>query len=198
MTQLTFLKIGDLVLPVSVEHYHRGRLSLLSSLQNATAKEVTSLVDTCPENTDDPAGVGPSNTTYPEFKRLAAILGDWEFTFMSRLLLKAFPPTVPAWSYRATHERGIPILGTYHSTDMPRLWSRTDQCNDVSTAMQDLYISFVDCLDPNKYVTTNFSGYFTFWPTWKEEEKLLELASESTRLIEMIRGLLASSTSALT
>ncbi|KAI3390867.1 hypothetical protein diail_8465, partial [Diaporthe ilicicola] len=123
--------------------------------QNATRDEVASLVTTYPENPDSPAGVGPSNTTYPEFKRLAAILGDWEFTFMSRLILEVFPATVPVWSYRATYESGTPILGTYHSTDMPRLWLQTD---DVSTAIQDLYISFVDCLDPNDYAATNSSG----------------------------------------
>lgn len=89
--------------------------------QNATRDEVASLVTTYPENPDSPTGVGPSNTTYPEFKRLAAILGDWEFTFMSWLILEVFPATVPVWSYRATYESGTTILGTYHSTDMPRL-----------------------------------------------------------------------------
>lgn len=100
---------------------------------------------------------------------------------MSRLFLEAFPPTVPAWSYQATYDSGTPVLGTYHSTDMPRLWLQTD---DVSTAMQDLYISFVDGLDPNKFLATNSSGYLTFWPTWQEEEKLMELGAESTRLID--------------
>jgi carboxylesterase type B len=153
---------------------------------NATRDQVASLVTTYPENPESSAGVGPSNTTYPQFKRLAAILGDWEFTFMSRLLLEALPVTVPAWSYQSTYESGTPILGTYHSTDMPRLWLKTDE---VSTAIQNLYISFVHCLDPNNYAaatttTTNSSGYLTFWPTWQEEQQLLELGADSTRLID--------------
>lgn len=147
---------------------------------NATWDEVAGLVTTYPENPDIPAGVGPSNATYPEFKRLAAILGDYEFNFMSRLLLKDFPTTVPAWSYRATYERGTPILGTYHSTDMPRLWLQTD---DVSTVIQGTYISFVHCLDPNYYAAANYNRYVTFWPPWQAGEQLLQLGVESTRLV---------------
>lgn len=147
---------------------------------NATRDEVAGLVATYPDSPDSPAGIGASNDTYPEFKRLAAILGDWEFTFMARLLLKTFPATVPAWSYQATYGRGTPVLGTYHSSDLPRIYYGTD---DVSTSIQDLYISFVDCLDPNNYAASTPSGYLTFWPTWQEKKQLLELGAQSTRLI---------------
>lgn len=148
---------------------------------NTTRDEIASLVATYPENPDSPAGVGASDVTYPEFKRLAAILGDWEFTFMARLLLETFSATVPAWSYHATYESGIPILGTYHGTDMPRSFYKTD---DVSTAIQGLYISFVDSLNPNNYAASTPSGYLTSWPTWQEKSQLLELGAQSTRLID--------------
>jgi hypothetical protein len=148
---------------------------------NATRDEIARLVSTYPENPDSPAGVGVSNGTYPEFKRLAAILGDWEFIFMARILLETFPATVPAWSYQATYASGTPILGTYHSTDLPRLYYETD---DVSTAIQDLYISFVDSLDPNNYAASTPSGYLTFWPTWQQKKQLLEFGAQSTRLID--------------
>lgn len=148
---------------------------------NATRDEIEDLVSTYPVDPDSPAGIGASNFTYPEFKRLAAILGDWEFTFMSRLLLETFPSTVPAWSYLATYENGTQILGTYHSTDLPHIYYETD---DVSTAIQDLYISFVDSLDPNNYANSTPSGYLTFWPTWHEKKQLLELGAQSTQLID--------------
>ncbi|KAI1101088.1 alpha/beta-hydrolase [Jackrogersella minutella] len=147
---------------------------------NATRDEIAGLVATYRDNPDSPGGVGASNNTYPEFKRVAAILGDWEFTFMARLLLETLPATVPAWSYQATYASGTPILGTYHSTDLPRIFYETD---DISTAIQDLYISFVDCLDPNDYAASTPSGYLTFWPTWQEEKQLLELGAQSTRVI---------------
>ncbi|KAK7227525.1 hypothetical protein V2G26_015528 [Clonostachys chloroleuca] len=146
--------------------------------QSATTEEVAALVATYPSNPDSPGGIGTTITAYPEFKRLAAILGDYEFTFMSRLLLETLPDTVPAWSYQSTYTSGTPILGTYHSTDMPRLFYKTD---DVSTALKALYISFVGSLDPNDY--EDATGYLTSWPQWKENKQLLEFGAESTRLI---------------
>lgn len=148
---------------------------------NATREEVEGLVATYPENPDSPAGIGFSNFTYPEFKRLAAILGDWEFTFPARLLLETFPASVPAWSYEATYASGTPVLGTYHSTDLPYIYYKTD---DVSKSIQDSYIAFVDCLNPNDYAPSNHSGYLTFWPTWQENKQLLELGANYTRLID--------------
>lgn len=147
---------------------------------NATRHEIAGLVATYPKNPDSPAGIGASNDTYPEFKRLAAILGDWEFTFMARLLLKTFPATVPAWLYQATYARGTPIMGTYHSSDLPHLYYETD---DVSTSIQDLYISFVDSLDPNNYAASTSSGYLTFWSMWQQKKQLLKLEAQSTELI---------------
>ena len=99
---------------------------------------------------------------------------------MARLLLETFPATVPAWSYEATYGSGTPILGTYHSSDLPHLYYETD---GVSTSIQDLYISFVDSLDPNNYAANTTSGYLTHWPTWQKKRQLLELGANSTRLI---------------
>jgi carboxylesterase type B len=147
---------------------------------NATSDEVAALVDTYPCDPDSPAGIGASNDTYPEFKRLAAILGDWAFTFMSRLLLETFPATVPAWSYQATYASGTPVLGTYHGSDLPRIYYKTDE---VSTAIRDLYISFLESLDPNHHRACTSSAYLIPWPTWQEKKQLLELGAQSPRLI---------------
>ena len=159
--------------------------ALVSYLQtiffhNATAEEVAGFVATYPPNPDSPAGVGESNSTYPEFKRLAAILGDWEFSLMSRFLLETFPATIPAWSYQATYASGTPILGTFHLSDIPRLFYETD---DVSAAIQALYVSFIVSLDPNNYAASTPNGYLTSWPKWQEKKQLLELGAHSTRVI---------------
>ncbi|KAF2470530.1 alpha/beta-hydrolase [Lindgomyces ingoldianus] len=148
---------------------------------NANRDEIEGLIATYPNNPDSPDGIGASNDTYPEFKRLAAVLGDWEFTFMARLLLQTFPATVPAWSYLATYESGTPILGTYHATDLPHIYYET---SNVSRSIQDLYISFVDSLDPNNYAPSTPSGYLSPWPTWQEKKQLLELGAQSTYLID--------------
>ncbi|CAN8095376.1 unnamed protein product [Discula destructiva] len=148
--------------------------------RNATRNEVAGLVATYPRNPDGPPDISAYNGTYPEFKRLAAILGDWEFSFMARLLLDAFPATVPAWSYQATYADETPILGTYHSSDIPHIFYETD---NLSAAIQDLYISFVDSLDPNNHAGSTPSGYLKFWPTWQEKKQMLELGAQATRLV---------------
>lgn len=99
---------------------------------------------------------------------------------MARLLLETFPATVPAWSYQSTYARGTPVLGTYHSTDLPHLYYET---NGISTSIQGLYISFVSSLDPNDYAANTSSRYLAFWPTWQEKKQLLELGAQTTRLI---------------
>lgn len=147
---------------------------------DATEDEIAALVVTYSKNPVSPAGIGASNVTYPEFKRLAAILGDWGFTFMARLLLETFPATIPARSYQATYESGTPVLGTYHSSDLPHIYYETD---GISTSVQKLYISFVDSGDPNDYAANASSGYLIFWPTWQEKKQQLELGAQSTRLI---------------
>ncbi|KAI0198157.1 Alpha/Beta hydrolase protein [Astrocystis sublimbata] len=147
----------------------------------ATRDEVAGLVATYPKNPKSPPGIGASNATYPEFKRLAAILGDYYFDFMSRLLLETFPKTIPAWSYLSTYGRGTPILGTYHSTELPRIYYETDP---ISTSIQDLYISFVNTLNPNQCRAGGRGGYLTSWKTWQKGGKLLELGARSTRLVK--------------
>ncbi|PSR80928.1 hypothetical protein BD289DRAFT_489898 [Coniella lustricola] len=88
---------------------------------NSTREEIASLVATYPKNPDSPAGIGVSNDTYSEFKRLCAILGDWEFVLITWLLLTTVQATVPAWSYQATYGSGTLTLGTYHSTDLSHI-----------------------------------------------------------------------------
>ena len=100
---------------------------------------------------------------------------------MARILLETFPATVPAWSYRAVYANDTPILGTYHSTDLPHIYYNTD---NMSRSIQHLYISFVDCLDPNNYTPSSPNEYLSFWPTWQEKKQLLELGDHFTRLIE--------------
>lgn len=146
----------------------------------STKEEIEGLVATYPSNPDSPVNTNGSDNVYPEFKRLAAILGDWEFNFMSRLLLETLPETTPAWSYLATYADETPILGTYHATDLPHLYLETD---DMSKSMQALYISFVSSLDPNKYAQNTTSGYLTHWPSWHEKKQSLEFGAQSTRLI---------------
>ena len=115
---------------------------------HATKEEVTALVDTYPYNNGSagsPFGTGSLNEAYPEFKRLAAILGDFDFNFMRRIFLETVPRNVPAWSCLATWARGTPIVGTFHTSDLPRIFYGADP---TSLAIQNRYIAFVHSMDP--------------------------------------------------
>ncbi|TVY21110.1 putative secreted lipase [Lachnellula arida] len=147
---------------------------------HATQEQVTALVDTYPHDYHN-----GSVATYPEFQRLAAILGDINFTLMRRVFLQTVPASVPAWSWIATWNRGTPILGTFHTTDVPRLFYDDDA---TSLAMQDRYIAFVNSLDPNDGAALAPVGYQTYWPTWRDTNstkgQLLEFGVNSTGLVD--------------
>jgi carboxylesterase type B len=140
----------------------------------ATREEITKLVDIYPYNNTT------VENTYPEFKQLSAIVGDTAFTLMRRVFLETLPPSVPAWSYLATWQRGTPILGTFHTSDLPRIFYGTD---DASLAMQHRYIAFVNSLDPNHGVAVSPTGFKSYWPKWQETRRLLEFGANSTGLI---------------
>ena len=146
--------------------------------RGATRKEVEGLVDIYPSSSCN--GASSSNETCPEFDRLSAILGDFVFILQRRIFLDTVPKSVPTWSYQAAYERGTPILGTYHVSDLPRSFSYTDR---VSSAIQDLYISFAHSLDPNGGAAEDPDGYVTHWPKWREGRQLIEFGVNSTRLL---------------
>ncbi len=127
-----------------------------------------------------PFGTGTLNEPYPEFKRLAAIIGDIALILERRIFLETMPSSVPAWSFLATWDRGTPILGTFHTADLPRVFYGTDA---ASLAIQDRYIAFVESMDPNIGAEIAPAGHRTHWPTWQETRQLLEFGANSTGLI---------------
>ncbi|KAK6836525.1 alpha/beta-hydrolase [Apiospora arundinis] len=68
-----------------------------------------------------PYRTGLLNNWYPQFKRLAAILGDLAFTLSRRYFLearRAAAPELKAWSYLSSYGFGTPILGSVHGGDI--------------------------------------------------------------------------------
>jgi carboxylesterase type B len=122
-----------------------------------------------------PFRTGPLNNIYPQFKRLAAILGDITFTLTRRSYLDLITNQgVPAWSYLATYLYGTPILGTFHGSDV--LVAYGNPAISIPTrSIQNYYISFVTKLDPNALGT---AGPLISWPTWTNATtKLLHFES---------------------
>ena len=152
--------------------------------RQASIQEVTALVDIYPwkNGTEgSPFGTGSLNNEYPEFKRLGAILGDVFFTLMRRVYLSYLPPSVRVWSFLASWDRGTPILGTFHTSDLPRVFYNTD---DASLAIQDRYIAFASSTDPNDGVPWAPAGFKTHWPQWHESRQLMDFGANATGLIK--------------
>ncbi|KAF2740199.1 alpha/beta-hydrolase [Polyplosphaeria fusca] len=119
------------------------------------------------------------NNWYPQFKRVAAILGDLTFTLTRRVFLEtaaAVNPDVPSWSYLATYDFGTPILGTFHGSDLLQVFYGVVP-NVASKTIRTHYFSFVYDLDPNKG-----NGLDT-WPQWSEGKKLAKFDALSTSTI---------------
>ncbi|KAK5679258.1 hypothetical protein LTS10_008073 [Elasticomyces elasticus] len=128
--------------------------------------DVTGLVANYPDQPllGQPAGspfnTGVLNNIYPQYKRLAAILGDLIFTLARRNYLDKVASQVPAWSYLSTYFAGTPVLGTFHATDIavdffiPGI---------PQQSVLTYYISFVNKLDPNALTT---AAPLLTWPRW--------------------------------
>jgi triacylglycerol lipase len=118
---------------------------------------------------------------YPEYKRLAAIIGDHEFSLSRRIFLEAsasLSPDVPTWSYMSSYDHGTPVLGTFHGSDLLQVFFGILP-NYAADAFQAYYISFVNSLDPNE----GNEGRYRHWPRWGDSHRLLNMYADHSELI---------------
>jgi carboxylesterase type B len=148
---------------------------------DATEAQVEALIATYPDTTDDgsPFRTGILYDWYPQYKRIAAMLGDLTFTLSRRAFLalaNSVYPDVPNWSYLSSYDYGTPFLGTFHGSDILQVFFGIDP-DYASASFQSYYLSFVYNLDPN-----NGSSYMT-WPQWSESKELLNTYAMGAVLI---------------
>jgi hypothetical protein len=127
--------------------------------------QVQTLVDLYPDDPSagSPFRTGPANNIYPQYKRLAAILGDLTFTLTRRVFLQwatAANLFVPYWSYLASYNYGTPVLGTFHTSDIITSFGITPGFD--TTTVQSYYLSFINNLDPNNGALPTLPH----WPRW--------------------------------
>jgi carboxylesterase type B len=147
---------------------------------DATQEVIEQLVASYPDNASDgsPFRTSIFNEWYPQFKRLAAILGDLTFTRTRRVFLEissAINPDVPSWSYLASYDYGTPILGTFHGSDLLQVFYGILP-NYASASIHSYYFSFV-YLDPN-----TGSGYMN-WSQWSAGQQLMNFYATSVTLL---------------
>ena len=148
---------------------------------DANATVIEDLVALYSDTSTDgsPFRTGIFNDWYPEFKRLAAILGDLTFTLTRRATLKiasTVAPDLPSWSYLSSYDYGTPIMGTFHGSDILQVFFGIYP-NYASASFHAYYISFVNNLDPN------VGNSYPNWPQWSENNQLLNTYPTFSQLI---------------
>lgn len=143
--------------------------------QTTTVAKIQQLVDTYPDEpaAGSPFGTGLSNVIYPEYKRLAAIIGDTLFTLTRRYFLsqvKAKFPSVKTYSCLNTYGFGTPVVGTNHASDLVQIFG--SPVSAVSKTIQSYYISFFNKLDPN-----GVAG-LPNWPLWSQGSAMLNFTAD--------------------
>lgn len=131
---------------------------LASFYTTASATNVNNYINTYPDDptAGSPFRTGNNNNIYPEFKRLAAILGDAAFNLQRRLLLNSISGNVKCWSYIASYLYNLPVLGTFHSIDTNEVYNDFPN-SGVAASIQTFYTGFIVNQDPNSIQTASTS-----------------------------------------
>lgn len=176
------------ILSLAQTNITNGRLLieyLASYFPLATEDQIAAFVATYP---DDPADGSPYHTgdlynIYPEYKRLAAILGDMTFTLSRRIYLSLVSSTIPAWSYLATYLEGTAVLGTFHASDLLEAYLDSPYTLP-GNSIQCYYIGFIKSLNPNEFVGNQCVSGVIEWPQYsKSAPNLLNFQSLANVII---------------
>ncbi|KAF3403644.1 putative secreted lipase [Penicillium rolfsii] len=149
---------------------------------DASREQLQELVATYPDVTTDgsPFRTSIFNNWYPQYKRIAAILGDLTFTITRRAFLtlaQKAKPNVPFWSYLSSYDYGTPILGTFHGSDILQVFYGILP-NYASQSIHSYYLSFVYDLNPN----SRASSYME-WPQWSANQTLMNFFNDHGALL---------------
>lgn len=153
------------------------------------AANITGLVSLYPEDPSagSPFRTGAAYNFYPQFKRIAALLGDAVFTLTRRVVLNAVntrAPTVPTWSYLSTYDYGTPFLGTLHGSDILQVFYGVDD-NYAANAIMKYFLNFAYNLDPNNGsggtapLSIGAVSSLINWPQWSKGNTLLQFDANS-------------------
>ncbi|VDB92096.1 unnamed protein product [Peniophora sp. CBMAI 1063] len=142
---------------------------------------------------DDPAlgspfDTGLNNTLTPEYKRIAAILGDWFFQSPRRLLLSERAGlNSSAFSYLYKRGKSTPYSGATHGSDLPAIYGPSD--------LTDALINFATNLDPNGKTIIDWPAYTPSSPALLtlSDGNVTQSITKDTYRVEGIRAILNAS-----
>jgi carboxylesterase type B len=161
---------------------------------DATRDQVAGLVATYPSDPSagSPFRTGAANEIYPQYKRIAAMLGDLAFTLVRRGFLTStnrVHPEIPSWSYLSSYDYGTPVLGTLHGSDLLQVFYGILP-DYASASVQAYYFNFLYNLDPNNYAGLGgvvapvaAATKFGTWPRWSVAQEMLQFGNAGATLL---------------
>ncbi|KAF8955416.1 carotenoid ester lipase precursor [Flammula alnicola] len=147
-----------------------GTVFALSSLNvtffkgNLPQAELNAIAEAYPSDPTQgsPFGTGTANAVTPEFKRIAAFLGDLGFQSPRRFFLHAASKTQPTFAFLFQRGKDTPTTGSNHGSDVPEFFGTGTNPDFIGT---DALVNFANTLNPTKPSSPNslLSGI-----TWNE------------------------------
>ncbi|PWY65622.1 cholinesterase [Aspergillus sclerotioniger CBS 115572] len=160
--------------------------------RNAERSQIKELVSIYADDYEygAPFHTPPSNSLYPQSKRLAAILGDFTVLLTRRFILADAVPdrrNVPSWSFIFSAFKGIPYLGSFHGSElyMREIWKMLQRDfpdlfpGDIEPAIASMwsyYFSFIYYQDPNKANQT------LKWPQWTDNQQIMNFTRNGNEI----------------
>jgi carboxylesterase type B len=128
----------------------------------ATVEDVDKLAVLYPSNPSvgSPFNTGILNAVTPQFKRLAAIQGDLVFQAPRRFFLQEIADKQDTWAYMYRRGKVLPILGTFHASDLLNSFGIGE--------IKDYVIRFTSTLNPNGGKLLAFP-----WPQWDNNQRTI-------------------------
>ncbi|KAI0265657.1 carotenoid ester lipase precursor [Gloeopeniophorella convolvens] len=131
------------------------RTFFLPTAPNSSIDQLLTLYPSDP-TVGSPFDTGTANAITPQFKRIAAILGDGIFHAPRRFFLQHRSGKQPIYSFLSKRFKTLPDLGAFHSTDLQNVYGPGD--------MTDYLIRFAATLNPNGNTNINWPRYTTQSP----------------------------------
>jgi len=103
-----------------------------------------------------PFDTGLLNNITPQFKRIAAFQGDAVFQAPRRFFQQSLSGKQNQWAFLSKREKGIPLLGSFHATDILNVY--------FDGELTDYLINFATNLNPNGKTVPNWPAYTTATP----------------------------------
>lgn len=132
----------------------------LYMMPRASEQEIDFLLRHYPndQRAGSPFDTGIRNVFSPQFKRIAALQGDFVFHGPRRFFLKHMASKLHSWAFLFKRGKNVPFIGSAHATDLMASISATDI---FLGELRDYVIRFVNFLDPN-----GGTGPGVPWPRW--------------------------------